>query len=143
MATIPKTVIFDSSGLVSLVKSDDQLHNKAVHVAEKLATDGWRLLVPYEVLAESLNTIGKLVNRRSAVIVGDALMEQYGSQELMFIQGEPHLVTSALQRLKSMTGAPSFVDCLVMACADEHQTKFIFGFDTTFRKNGYFLPDTK
>jgi predicted nucleic acid-binding protein len=143
MATTPRTVIFDSSGLVSLVKSDDQLHDKAVRVAERLSADGWRLLLPYEVLAESLNTIGKLVNRRSAIIVGDALMEQYGAQELMFIQGEPHLITSALQRLESTAGAPSFIDCLVMACADEHQTKFIFGFDTTFRKNGYSLPYTK
>jgi predicted nucleic acid-binding protein len=143
MATIPKIVIFDSSGLVSLVKSDDQLHDKAVRVAEKLSAEGWRLLLPYEVLAESLNTIGKLVDRRSAIVVGDALMEQYGAQELIFIQSEPHLITNALQCLESATGAPSFVDCLVMACADEHKTKFIFGFDMAFKKNGYFLPDIK
>jgi len=136
----PKVVVFDSSGLVSLVKTDDLLHKAALQVAEILAADGWRLLLPYEVLAESLNVIGKLVNKRSAIIVGEALIEQYAAQELTFLQNEPHLITNALQLVKTASGSPSFIDCLVMARADEQQTKFIFGFDVTFKKNGYRLP---
>jgi predicted nucleic acid-binding protein len=124
------------------VKTDDLLHKAALQVAEQLAADGWRLLLPYEVLAESLNVIGKLVDKRSAIIVGEALMEQYAAQELTFVQSEPHLITNALQLVKTASGAPSFIDCLVMACADEQHTKFIFGFDATFRKNGYLLPAT-
>jgi predicted nucleic acid-binding protein len=140
MMARPKVAIFDSSGLISLVKADDQLHDKAVKITELLAEEGWRLLVPYEVLAESLNAIGKLVSKRSAILVGNALLEQYASQELTFIQSEPHTITNALTLLTSATGGPSFIDCLVMTCADEHATKYIFGFDTTFRKNGYSLP---
>ncbi len=143
MAATPKTVIFDSSGLVSLVKADDLLHKQAVEIAQALTDNGWSLLLPYEVLAESLNTIARLVNKHSAVIVGESLIKQYATQKLTFVQSEPHVVTSALRRLKSAAGKPSFIDCLVMACADEHKTRYIFGFDTAFRKNGYYLPPTK
>lgn len=139
MAT-PKTVIFDSSGLISLVKADDLLHKDAVRIAESLAAKGWRVLIPYEVIGESLNTLHKLVSKRSALLVGEALMKQYSAQEITFAQSEPHLISDALQRLKQATGGPSFIDCLVMAYADEHNTKFVFGFDTAFRKNGYRLP---
>lgn len=142
MAINPKVVIFDSSGLVSLVKADDQLHNRSVRVAEILATNGWRVLLPLEVLGESLNTVGKLVNKRSAVLVGETLIEQYANQELMFAHSEPHIVTAALHLLKSTTGSPSYIDCLVMAFANEHKTKYIFGFDATFKKNGYLLPSS-
>jgi len=34
------------------------------------------------------------------------------------------------------------VDCLVMATADFYETREIFGFDTAFTKNGYYLPGT-
>jgi predicted nucleic acid-binding protein len=140
MAIRNKTVVFDSSGLISLVKPDDQLHQEAVRITKILVDNGCRLLLPYEVAAESLNTIGKLVNKYSASIVGDSLLEQYAAQELVFIQSEPHIVAAALQQLKHAPGSPSYIDCLVMAFADEFKTPLIFGFDAAFKKNGYRLP---
>ena len=143
MALTPKVAVFDSSGLVSLVKPDDQMHGEAVSILEAMIAHGWRLLLPYEVLAESLDTIGKLAGKQSAVKVGEAILDQYAAQELAFVQNEPHVATRALHRLKSATGSPSFVDCQVMSYADEHRTLYIFGFDATFRKNGYRLPTKK
>ncbi len=140
MVNKPNKIIFDSSGLVSLVKSDDQLHEEAVRLAKILIKNDWQVLLPYEILAETLNSLGKLVNKRSAITVGEALMVQYATQEIVFVQSEPHIVERAIEYVKSAPGAPSFIDCMVMAHADEQQTKYIFGFDATFRKNGYKLP---
>jgi predicted nucleic acid-binding protein len=104
MASGPKTIIFDSSGLVSLVKADDQLHERAVKVEALLSEEGWRVILPYEVLAEALNTIGKLVHKRSALLVGNALMEQYADQALSLFPSEPHIVARALEQLGQATG---------------------------------------
>lgn len=142
MVKSPKLIIFDSSGLISLVKTDDFLHEKAVSVAKILITDGWNILLPYEILAESLNTIGKLISMESSIKVGDAILDQYATKELTFIQSEPHIVSSALLIAKTATGTPSYIDCLVMAFADEYRTQYVFGFDATFKKNGYYLPNS-
>ncbi len=51
------------------------------------------------------------------------------------------LIEEGLMRLQSIRGDnPSFIDCLVMVTANQYQTEDIFGFDETFRKNGYTLP---
>ncbi len=142
MVKSPKIIIFDSSGLISLVKTDDFLHEKAIIVAKILTSDGWKVLLPYEILAESLNTIGKLISMKSSIKVGDAVLEQYATKELAFIQSEPHIVTNALMIAKTATGTPSYIDCLVMALADEYRTQYVFGFDATFKKNGYYLPNS-
>lgn len=43
----------------------------------------------------------------------------------------------ALQNFQNQPAYVSFTDCVVMAFADEYETKDIFGFDEAFRKNGY------
>jgi predicted nucleic acid-binding protein len=48
-----------------------------------------------------------------------------------------------LTKLSQQTGGASYIDCLVMATADEYQTTDVFGFDETFRKNGYTVPGTR
>ena len=60
----PKTVVFDSSGLVSLVKTDDLLHEAALQVAEQLAADGYRLPVADD---------DEQVNRDWDMVTGDGL----------------------------------------------------------------------
>ena len=49
-------------------------------------------------------------------------------------------VTATLHLPQSATGSPSYIDCLVMACADEHKAKHVFGSDAACKKNGYLLP---
>jgi predicted nucleic acid-binding protein len=54
----------------------------------------------------------------------------------------PDILDVALDLLLTAKGqSPSFVDCLVMVYADVCKTTEIFGFDETFAKNGYRLPE--
>jgi len=55
------------------------------------------------------------------------------------VLSEPNnlLATPALEKFKAVPQAVSFTDCIVMAVADEYNTKDIFGFDKQFEDAGY------
>ena len=57
----------------------------------------------------------------------------------MFIIAETTLEVriEALEKFQKQPKSVSFTDCIVMAFADEYETREIFGFDDAFRKNGY------
>jgi predicted nucleic acid-binding protein len=116
------------------------LHAEAVKITRLLIANNWSLLLPYEVLAESLNALGKLISKDTAEIVGNTLMQRYSRQEFTFVPSQPQILQAGLEKIHSAPGGPSFIDCLVMAHADEQQTTYIFGFDATFKKNSYKLP---
>ena len=140
MAT-PKVVVCDTSGLISLLKEDDSKHRHAVEVGRAIVAARWRVLVPHEVYAETINVFGKKLGRETAVLVGEALLRKHNERELVLIPSDEHVLKRALAMQAGSSGGPSFVDCLVMAVADDQATGFIFGFDATFTKNGYLLPE--
>jgi predicted nucleic acid-binding protein len=137
-----KLVIFDSSGLISLVKDDDALYSTANEVAKAIENGGWQLILPSTVLCESLNTIGRHVGKQFAILVGERMLELHSSGSLSIVELETLNVQNAIDIMKTASGNPSFVDCSVMALANEYGTPYVFGFDATFSKNGYGLPKT-
>jgi predicted nucleic acid-binding protein len=141
MATNARTAVLDSSALISLVNVADQLHDEAVEIDSVMTAAGWLILLPREVFAETINAIGKKISRRDAVLVARFIVDRYDTHDFEFVHAERHVYDRAIALQGHGTGNPSFVDCLVMALADEHQTRDIFGFDATFAKNGYQLPD--
>jgi predicted nucleic acid-binding protein len=143
MATKSKVAILDSSAIISLVNVADSLHDEAVRVDELILTEGWLTLLPREVFAETLNAIGKKISRRDAVRVGRLIMERYDAHDFEFTHPERHVYDTALKLQAEGAGSPSFIDCLVMALADEYDTRYVVGFDATFSKNGYWLPGAR
>ena len=118
----------------------DPPHLEALAINETLLIDNWTVLLPSEVFAETLNVIGKKLGRGDAVLVGRTLIERQAAGQVEFIHAGPDTHAKALDLQDSGLGGPSFVDALVMALADMHDTRYVFGFDATFKKNGYRLP---
>lgn len=141
MATQSKAVVVDSSALVALLKLDDVDNRKAVNIMDDVIVKRDLLaIIPNEVLAESLNIIGKKLGRKQEVSAGNLLLGRISRGEVLLVPATADTVRAALYLGNSTTGNPSFVDRLVMALADEYQTRLVFGFDGVFRKNGYKLP---
>lgn len=132
--------VLDSSALIALVNAADALHDNALQVRAAANAAGYQLLLPYEVLAETLNVFGRIMDRTYAVLAGGTLLALHRDGELQLITSTPLTVRRALLLLATGKGGPSFVDALVMACADAYGTPHVFGFDATFQKNGYQLP---
>jgi predicted nucleic acid-binding protein len=134
-------VILDSSALIAEINLADSLHEKAQAINAVIAQTDRQVILPYEVFAEAINIFGKKVGRKEAARAGKALLARHVSETLQIIPSDETILAAALDLLLTAKGqSPSFVDCLVMVSADHYQTKEIFGFDETFRKNGYRLP---
>jgi predicted nucleic acid-binding protein len=139
-----KPVILDSSALIAQINLADSLHEKAQAINDVLSQTDRQVILPYEVFAEALNIFGKKVGRVEAARAGKALLARHATGSLLIRTSTPAILAAALDLLVTAKGqSPSFVDCLVMASADEYQTREIFGFDETFTKNGYQLPEPK
>lgn len=139
--SVAAAVIADSSALVALLKLDDADHEKALQLMEgKLATPSYKLHIPFEVLAETLNILGKKLGKQAVARAGQEILSRHQRHDLQLTVSAPAIVGRAVDLQAAATGNPSFIDCLVMAHADEQQTPYILGFDAAFRKNGYRLP---
>jgi|SRR4051794_1500355 len=137
METRNSTIIADSSGLISLLIDTDQNHARAVEIAEALSAEARSVVIPSEVLAESLNIVGKKYGHGLAVQFVEALLE---STVFVVKPSSDIARQDALAVFRSVTSSVSYTDCLVMSMAAELGTVDIFGFDEIFARRGFFMP---
>lgn len=127
-------IIADSSGLVSLAIEDDSNHKNAKKVLKKYGTKKGIILVSREVLSETLNVIGKKSGHQTAYITASIILN---TEAYSIIDTPLELINKTLEMFKTQSNSTSFTDCIVMALADQYETKYIFGFDEVFEKSGY------
>jgi predicted nucleic acid-binding protein len=129
-----KSIIADSSAFVSLYSTTDSNHKQAVLTAKLIGQSHKAILIPSEVLAETINVLGKKLGHKLAVAFAREVLQ---STEYSVSESTESIRLTALEKFENQPSSVSFTDCLVMAFADEYETKEIFGFDDAFRKNGY------
>jgi predicted nucleic acid-binding protein len=139
-------VILDSSALIAQINVKDLWHKKANTISELIARTDRKVILPAEVLAETLNRIGNNIGRRDAVLAGNALLERNETGDILITPSNTDIIAATLNLLKAVQEPPdkraSYVDCLVMASASFYDTSEIFGFDAVFGRNGFQLPGT-
>jgi predicted nucleic acid-binding protein len=137
-------VILDSSALIAQINVKDLWHKKANTISEFIERTDRKVILPAEVLAETLNRIGNNISRQDAVFAGYALLERNETGDILITHSNTEILSATLNLLNSVQEPPdkraSFVDCLVMATATFYDTREIFGFDAVFSKNGFLLP---
>lgn len=136
---IRSNIVADASGIISLVVDSDSKHEAATVFARGLEQNpfGTLIFVPSEILAETINLLGKKFGRGLAVETGRMLLNQ---APFVVRESEPTTKLAALELYRTAPAGVSYTDCLVMAVADELHTHWIFGFDTAFAQRGYHLP---
>lgn len=132
-----KPVLVDTSTLISLLSENDSLHEQAVTLARALRQAQQPLIIPTEVLAETLNVLRPRLGNETTVAIATELLS---SPDFSVAPTKREVLHLTLQKLRAQTGNASYIDCLVMASADYYETDQIFGFDETFHKNRYILP---
>jgi predicted nucleic acid-binding protein len=137
METKNKLIIADSSGIISLAIATDSNHHAAFTLATHLSQEKNSVIIPSEVFAETVNILGKKYGHLTAI----RLVETVLSSSVFRINPTADKVRiGALDLFGTVAAGVSYTDCLVMAVADQHGTKTVFGFDTIFRQKGYVLP---
>lgn len=132
--TADQPIIADTSGLVSLATDTDQNHKPAAKAAAQLRKASRPILLPFDVLVETINVLGKKSGHETARKAASELL--HPESQFLIIETGPYLFT-ALKKFKDQPPAVSLTDCLVMSVADEYGTKDIFGFDKQFADAGY------
>ena len=129
-----KTVIADTSGLISLTSKDDKNYRIALEISRGLLKIEGSVYIATEIFAEMMNVLGKKVNHNAAIRAARKIEQ---SQFFLIVDTTHEIRRIALEKFQKVPESVSFTDCLVMAFADFYETKEIFGFDEAFRKNGY------
>jgi len=119
---------------VSLATVTDQNHLPATQAATSLREASRPIILPADILVETVNVLGKKSGHETALRAAAGLLHP-GSQFIL-IETRPYLI-AALEKFKKQPQAVSFTDCIVMTVADDYGTKEIFGFDKQFEDAGY------
>ena len=131
---ISKTVIADTSALISLVSKDDKNYKKAITIGKSLSDLEGIIYIPTEIFAEMMNVLGKKLNHKFALKAARKIEK---SPFFLIVDTTHEIRRKSLKQFEKVSESVSFIDCLVMAFADFYETREIFGFDEAFRKNGY------
>lgn len=129
-----KLIVADSSALVSLAIPTDSNNKKAIKISKQIEQTAHVICVPGDVFSETINVLGKKVGHKGASQIGKKVIDE---EKFILRETTPRIRLVAFEKFQIQPKDVSFTDCLVMAFADEFETKKIFGFDESFRKNGY------
>lgn len=129
-----KSLIIDSSAFIYLASIDDSNYKKAVKISEQIEEDKRSIVLPGEIFTEIVNVAGKKISHKAAIDQANKILS---SKSFIITETTPTMRVDALEKFKKQPESVSYTDCLVMAFADHFETKDIFGFDESFKKNGY------
>ena len=132
--TAEPPIIADTSALVSLATETDHNHLPATKAAATLREASRPILLPLDVLVETVNILGKRSGHDTALKAAGELLRP-GSQ-FVLTETRPYLI-AALKKFEDLPSSVSLTDCMVMTIADDYGTKDIFGFDKQFEDAGY------
>ena len=135
METKNNPIIADTSALVSLIIPSDVNHAEAVKEATRLLSADRLIVLPSEVLAETVNILGKKFGHEVATQAGRKFLDFEGQFAVTLTDADQ--LRFALDLFEKQKGSVSFTDCVVMAVADQYNTQDIFGFDEQFEDAGY------
>jgi predicted nucleic acid-binding protein len=127
-------IVADTSALISLFASKDSNHQKAIALSSVIASVDKVIIIPADVFSETVNVLGKKEGHRKAVAMGREILNLFQT-----IETADQIRSTSLDRLEKQPFSVSFTDCIVMEFADFYNTKYIFGFDKVFSKNGYII----
>src|SRR5919199_4462625 len=109
---IDNPIIADTSGLVSLATDTDQNHEPAATAAAKLRKAARPIILPFDVLVETVNVLGKKSGHETARKAASELL--HPESQFLLIETGPYLIT-ALEKFKDQPSAVSLTDCIVMS----------------------------
>jgi predicted nucleic acid-binding protein len=137
METMLRPIIADSSGIISVLVDTDSNHSAAIDISQLLMQRNQRIVIPSEIFSETVNILGKKYGHTVAANI----LEDLALYTVFAIEPSTDISRrEALDLFRVAASGVSYTDCLVMAVADQHGTKTVFGFDTIFQQRGYIPP---
>lgn len=131
------SVFLDTSGLIALVNSDDQWHQKAEIAWAELTDSDARLVTSSLVLIELADGLSRIHHRGLAVRMVDALR---GSKRVEIVQVDERLESLGWQLYCDRTDKDwGMTDCVSMSLMQERGIQDVFTADHHFEQAGFHI----
>lgn len=133
-------VLVDADALVALTKSDDQNHQKALHIGEFLQKIGCTWYISPYTIGEVVTVISYKVSQLAAKNVLKEL-RKLNLNELTLKNEHVGLIDKWF--LKQGKKGTSYFDCYNMALLERYkkQLNVIFSFDSVYKRNGFKIAE--
>ena len=129
------SVFLDTSGLIALVNTDDQLHRRAEMVWAELSTSAARLTTSSLVLIELADGLSRVQNRRLAIQLVDAVER---SRRIEVARVDERLERLGWQLFRDRTDKDwGMTDCANMSLMEDRRIQDVFTADHHFEQAGF------
>ena len=133
----PPVIIADADAIVAQASPEDNLHAKAVSVAEKLIQLNAKVLYPATAITEATTHIQRVLNS-GATAYGTAIA--FTDFNVNVVEINQETIKHATRFFSPTTSKKNTLyDCIVAALAEENKADAIFSFDKFYKKNGFKL----
>lgn len=133
-------VIIDSDALIGLVNPNDPHHLKCVEIQTHLAKNNFETIAPYPIILEATTALARdtKINRpdlAAEILASDAQIEDSPKLD----ENIGSLVSESFSKNTSRKNTP--FDHYVLALAKKNHIKYIFSFDSFYKKQGLNLAE--
>lgn len=133
----PLVIVADADAIVAQASPEDNLHSKAVKVAEKLTQLNANVLYPATAITEAITHIQRVLNN-GATAYGTAIA--FTDPNVNVVEINQEIVKHATQFFSPATSKKNTLyDCIIAAVAEENKADAIFSFDKFYKKKGFKL----
>ena len=134
MAKLARGSVFvDANVFIALINKDDNLHQRAKKLRDKLKREKARLVASNFVISEVLTVLSLRVSKKKAIEFGRLVYQK--TKSLLVLRptrGTEKLAFNYFQKAKSKN--ISFVDCLTLAMVEIFGIKRVFSFDKDLKQ---------
>ena|SRR3989344_4303198 len=129
-------VIVDSDALIGLISDDDNLHKRCLQIQRYLISNNLQLVIPYSVVLEAGSALARVKNRPDLTA---KLLNDYEESDDQVNYIVATLVAKLYNPKTSKKNTP--FDHYVLALAKKNDIKYVFSFDSFYKKNGLTLVE--
>ena len=133
----PLLVIVDADAIVAQASPNDNLHQRAIKIANKLKHLNAQVLYPITAVIEAVTHMQRVLNS-GAIAYGTAVY--FAEQNVNVIEVHQEIMKKAIQFFSPKTSKRNTLyDCIVAAVAEENKADAIFSFDKFYKNKGFKL----
>lgn len=129
-------VIVDSDALVGLLSDDDKLHERCIQIQQYIVQNNLNLVIPYSIVLEAATVLARIKNQPELTA---KLLSDYEENNEQIDYMVATLVAKLYNPKTSKKNTP--FDHYVLALAKKNNIKYIFSFDSFYKKNGLILME--
>lgn len=133
-------IIADSDSIIGLIHSTDSLHSKCLEIAKFLHKNNYQIVIPFSVLLETATALSRN-NKINRPDLAQQFLEDQSNTITIPLFDEPIRPELAHSFKQNTSRKNTPFDHYLCALAKKNNIKYIFSFDSFYKKQGLSLAE--